>query len=202
MTDQSRNGKVPTPEEFFDHCLVISDICEQSLLDAQALRDEALRVLSQVHGAYAASQSDVKVLSERIAKQGSFLRELYAPDSVNQACLAAEKTISKFESAVNGVFEDIKVKANEVSNIFWFRTFGAAAIAVIVSILIVGLIIFCVPNLDEINSRRAQISRMNHELDSLNNKIITFEGRKWVRTDAKTESICVRGNCATYARVD
>lgn len=178
-----RNGQVPTPEEFFDHCIAIADTCEQSLVDAHALRDEARRALLQVNNAYAASQRDVRELGERWQAK-------YSPEVVEQAGAKAKGQADAFSTAVDTLKGRMETAFGEALARSIWRVWVPLAIVVLFALVVGGLAYWKIPGLDEIKARRAEVAALEQRAQiataklSLGDKLRTCpNGRLCVYTD-------------------
>lgn len=190
---ENRNGRVPTSDEFFDHCLLIADITEQGLLDSQALRDEVRRTLSKVIEQNAQGNAASLKKNQELALQ---LQQMYMPASVEKAAADANVAVAKFGRGLSSVFADVKQEADAVARTFWLRTAGAAAVVMVGLFATVAAALFLIPSMNEIQSRRA-------ELASLNIRIYDHDGGKWTPI-RDTITQCAKNDpsdCVKFGRI-
>lgn len=172
-----RKGQVPTPEEFFDHCVAIADTCEQSLVDAHALRDEARRALQEMNNAYAASQRDVRALGERWQAK-------YSPEAIAQAGEKAQEQANAFSTAVGKLKGEIEEAASAARAAFVWRASATWVIGAVFALVLASVAYWWIPGLDEIKARRAEVAALEQRAQMANAKlqITSCDGRPCVRT--------------------
>lgn len=193
MTIQDNNGKVPTPAELFDYCLLISDLCENSLLDAKALRDENRRILGQMVECQKQFEREIQVLANKVAQQGEHLQANYLPAHVEKVSSDGKRALQEFRNNVSEITNVLKKEAKASAKIFWLRTGGAVVSGLATIAILLFAIHLVVPSMDEIQARwRAK-----------GLQIVSFEGGDWIPVTS-VQTLCNSVDpekCAKYAKI-
>jgi hypothetical protein len=165
MMGQDRKGQLPTPEELFDHVLLIADLCEKSLMAGEAVRDESIRAsknLTHLHGEY---QNEINSLTVRVEKQRLELHNLYAPDIVRKAAKEALEIVSDSKGSMNKIIQDLTESLQDTTDAIWIRFFGFTLIGIAILFIFLCTAARFIPSLDEINSRRADLQAINQQIE-------------------------------------